>query len=264
MPERAHPSLSLLVLAFAPIVATTLVGCGGSEGPKPRSPIPVTAREGETSPTASQSATQSATQSASQSSYQPAAPSAGAAPAAQPPATAPAAPPAAAPAAPTKTSTADSDPALIEVAGIAAPKPTTWTWQAPTMQFRTLQYAVPGDGDSTSSAELVVSVFAGNDGGPIESNITRWAGQFRTAEGGPATPKREEKEIDGMKVILVELAGSYMAMGAAGPRPDTLQLAAIIRAPNNNIFIRLVGPTKTVEANRESWNALVAGLKRAG
>jgi hypothetical protein len=246
MSDFAHRSSLAVVLALAPLVATPLVGCGSADGPKPRSPTPVTAREEASNQPPAQQAPAAPTQAA-------------AAPAATPPAA-----PAAAPAAPTKTSTADSDPALIEVAGIAAPKPATWTWQAPTMQFRTLQYAVPGEGDSTTSAELVVSVFAGNDGGPIESNITRWAGQFRTAEGGPATPKREEKEIDGMKVILVELAGAYMAMGAAGPRPDTLQLAAIIRAPNNNIFIRLVGPSKTVEANREAWNALVAGLKRAG
>ncbi len=130
------------------------------------------------------------------------------------------------------------------------------------MQFRTLQYAVPGAGDSTSAAELIVSVFAGGDGGPLEGNITRWAGQFRTDDGQSATPVRSEKEIDGMKIILVELKGAYMAMGSPAPKSDSMQLAAIIQAPGRNVFIRLVGPAKTVEAQRANWTALVDGLKK--
>ncbi|MDZ4754515.1 MAG: hypothetical protein SGJ11_08460 [Phycisphaerae bacterium] len=164
---------------------------------------------------------------------------------------------------PSAVSTAESDPSKIEVAGIIAPKPTTWTWQAPTMQFRTLQYSVPGDGDSTTAAELVVSVFDGSDGGPIDGNIDRWAGQFRMPDGTAATPIRSEQEIDGMKVILVELTGAYSGMGASGPKPGTKQLAAIVRAPGHSVFLRLIGPETTVEAERGAWETLVAGLKKS-
>ena len=73
-----------------------------------------------------------------------------------------------------KTSSSADDPTVLEVAGLRAPKPATWVWTKPTMQFRTLQYAVPGEGDSTKGAELIVSVFVAGDGGPLEANITRW------------------------------------------------------------------------------------------
>lgn len=157
----------------------------------------------------------------------------------------------------------DDDPALMEVGGIAAPKPPQWTWQQPSMQFRTLQYAVPAPGESTGSAELIVSVFLGDDGGPLDTNIARWVGQFRSAAGQPVEPIREERDIDGMRVILLELAGSYQGMGGAGPKPEFMQLGAIIDAPQRRVFIRLLGPASTVEANRQAWKDLIEGMRDA-
>lgn len=157
----------------------------------------------------------------------------------------------------------DDDTTTMEVGGIVAPKPAQWTWQQPTMQFRTLQYAVPAPGESSGSAELIVSVFLEGDGGPTETNIDRWVGQFRTAAGGPVESNREERTIDGMRVILLDLAGTYQGMGGTGPRPDFRQLSAIIEAPGRRVFIRLLGPTATVEANIAQWNALVEGLRDA-
>lgn len=161
-----------------------------------------------------------------------------------------------------KTSTSADDATALEVAGLRAPKPATWVWTKPTMQFRTLQYAVPGEGDSTKGAELIVSVFVSGDGGPIDANITRWASQFRVGDT-PPTPKRAQKEVGPLKVELVELAGDYMAMGAAAAKKDFLQLAAIVQAEGRNVFFRLVGPTETVEANRAAFEKLIDGLMPA-
>jgi hypothetical protein len=155
----------------------------------------------------------------------------------------------------------DDDTTKMEVAGIVAPKPAQWTWQQPTMQFRDLQYAVPAPGASAGSAELIVSVFLEGDGGPTETNIDRWVGQFRTAEGGRVESNRQERTIDGMRVILLDLAGTYQGMGGTGPRPDFRQLSAIVEAQGRRIFIRLLGPTATVEANVAQWNALIEGLR---
>lgn len=241
-----------------PAALVTLVALGAcSESPKPRPPAPpVTAPNAPAAP-------QSNANAAAPAVAPPGDPHAGLG---IPPANPQGAPPV--PAAPAntdswKTSTATDDATKIEVAGLEMPKPTTWTWQQPTMQFRTLQYAVPAAGDSKDAAELVISLFMGADGGPIEGNITRWANQFRDAEGKAASPKVEEKEIDGMKVTLVELKGAYMAMGAPAPKEGTLQLGAIVRAEGRSVFIRLNGPEKTVEAERANWDKLIAGLKHA-
>jgi hypothetical protein len=162
-----------------------------------------------------------------------------------------------------KLSGAGDDAARVEIAGLVLPKPPTWTWQQPTMQFRTLQYAVPGAADSTGAAELVFSLFKAGDGGPIESNITRWSGQFRTAEGGASTPVRSERSVAGLKVTIVENRGGYVPMGAPAPRSGFAQLGAIIEAPGRNVFIRLVGPEATVDANRAAFEAMVDGMTLA-
>jgi hypothetical protein len=161
-----------------------------------------------------------------------------------------------------KVSTSADDPQWLEVAGFRAPKPASWAWTKPSMQFRTLQYTVPGEGDSTKAAELIVSVFVAGDGGPLDANIERWRGQFRN-NNEPVEAKRSSKEVGPLKIEFVELAGDYMAMGAPAPKKDSLQLAAIVQAEGRNVFFRLVGPKETVEANREVFNKLIDGLMPA-
>lgn len=161
-----------------------------------------------------------------------------------------------------RTSTSADDPASLEVAGLRAPKPTSWVWTKPSMQFRTLQYSVPGEGDSTKQAELIVSVFVDGDGGPLDANIERWRNQFRVGDRPPEA-KRSAKKIGPLDVELVELAGDYMAMGSPAPKRDFLQLAAIVQAEGRNVFFRLVGPTETVEANRANFDKLVDGIMPA-
>jgi hypothetical protein len=187
---------------------------------------------------------------------------------------APAAGPAAAPAGvaaavdsavdPTKwrTSTSADDPAVVEVAGLRAPKPTSWVWTKPSMQFRTLQYAVAGEVDSTKAAELVISVFVAGDGGPLDANIARWKGQFRQGDAAPE-PKVTDKEVGPLKVKFVELEGDYMAMGAAAAKREFAQIGAIVQAPGRNVFFRLIGPKETIEANRADFMKMIDGLMPA-
>jgi hypothetical protein len=161
-----------------------------------------------------------------------------------------------------RTSTSADDATVVEVAGLRAPKPASWVWTKPSMQFRTLQYAVAGEGDSTKAAELIISVFMGDDGGPLDANITRWKGQFRVGDAAPEA-KLSDKQIGPMKVTFVELEGDYMAMGAPAPRKDFSQIGAIAEATGRKVFFRLIGPKETVEANRADFMKMIDGLMPA-
>ncbi|MSR69278.1 MAG: hypothetical protein EXS17_02905 [Phycisphaerales bacterium] len=161
-----------------------------------------------------------------------------------------------------KVSSADSDAKIVEIAGFVMPKPAIWQWQSPSMQFRALQYAVPGIGES-GAAEVVFSVFAAGDGGPIDMNIKRWASQFRNEDGSEAIAKLQERTVAGMPVKWIELAGRYQGMGQAAPRPNMMQLGAILQAPDRTVFMRLVGPAATVEAARSDFEAMVGGVQEA-
>ncbi|MEE2971786.1 MAG: hypothetical protein VX672_01550 [Planctomycetota bacterium] len=161
-------------------------------------------------------------------------------------------------------STAADDPKQAEVGGLVFPKPPTWVWTTPRMRFRTLQYEVPGVGGGTGAAELVFSLFNGNDGGPTDMNIDRWVGQFRSPGGGPAEATTSVEDIGGLTGPRMETRGDYQAMGQPAPRPGQVQFGAIVEAPGRRVFVRLVGPEATVEAAREDFDRLIAGVMPAG
>ncbi|MBM4113490.1 MAG: hypothetical protein FJ253_09015 [Phycisphaerae bacterium] len=160
-------------------------------------------------------------------------------------------------------SSASSDPTLVEVAGFVMPKPVAWQWQKPTMQFRTLQYSVPSDGGASPAAELIFSAFPKGGAGPLEANLQRWAGQFRTDDGSEPAPVRAQStaQVNGLKVARIELHGAYMGMGAAAPRPGTTQLGAIVEGPSSDLFIRLLGPEATVNEARAAFERMLAEIR---
>ncbi len=157
-------------------------------------------------------------------------------------------------------STPSSDPRVVQVAGLEAPKPPAWIWQQPTMQFRTLQYAVPAM-TRAPAAEFIVSAFLA-DGGPIDGNLERWRLQFQDESGQPVDATTEVREINGLRVHLIELRGSYRGMGAAAPRAGQVQMGAIVEASPATVYLRLLGPAETVDAHVESWWRLIEGLRR--
>ncbi len=162
-----------------------------------------------------------------------------------------------------RVSTAESDPGVVELVGLTMDKPVSWAWQAPSVAFRTLQYSVPAPNGRGGAAELVFSVFRAGDGGPLQANIDRWIAQFRTAEGAAATPKQCELTVGKLNVHRIDLEGTYKGMGAAAGRPEWAQLGAIVEAPGGNVFIRLLGPRATVEAQHAAFEAMVASLRES-
>jgi len=229
------------------------IGCERAPAPKPPAPLTPNAKN----PRAPQSSAApvsappagAASASAAQASATPSGPGQQSAPVE------------AQPAAAVRVSSATSDPKLIEIGGLVMPKPVAWQWQAPTVQFRALQYAVPTKAAGASDAELVFSVFAAGDGGPMDANVKRWISQFRREDGSPAEAVIADSTVNGIAVKTIELAGLYQGMGQAAPRPGIRQLGAILRTGNGTVFIRLVGPDATVESWRSEFDAMIAGVQ---
>jgi hypothetical protein len=160
------------------------------------------------------------------------------------------------------TSSATSNPSLIELPSITLPKPAAWTWVKPSMQFRTLQYQVcnSGSGKVAPCADLIVSVFKLGDGGSVDANIGRWKNQFQNTDGSPAQPTRSQRVVAGASVTRVDLKGAWKGMGMGEAQNNSEQLAAAIELPQETIYIRMVGPESTVEAARKEFEAMVDGL----
>ena len=157
---------------------------------------------------------------------------------------------------------ADDDSTFASFLGLRGPKPDSWTVEPPPNRMVDTNFRVPAP-DGSRPANINVFFFGAGMGGSIEDNIDRWAGQFRSPDGGPVEPALETFETGGMTVTMVELAGSYQGMGDPEPSDDQLMLSAIIDAPAGRIFIRLVGDAATVEHNREDYMSFIRGLRRA-
>jgi hypothetical protein len=148
------------------------------------------------------------------------------------------------------------------VAGIQWSVPKAWT-VLPERPMRVASYRIPAAGGDTEVGECAVFHFEGGQGGPLDANIERWAGQF---EGSPQ-PKRSSKEVNGMKVELVQIEGSYLSPGgpmmqSTGKKENYGLHGAIVEGPQGLVFFKLTGPKKTVEAADADFNALIGSFTK--
>jgi hypothetical protein len=147
-------------------------------------------------------------------------------------------------------------------AGLKWTAPAGWKAEAQ-RPMRAATYAVapaPGDQDA---AECAVYFFGAGQGGSIDANIDRWKGQFRPA----ASVQPRKRTIHGLPVTTIDISGEYSGMG--GPmatQPSAKSgyrlLGAIVEGSGGNIFIKFTGPAKTIGANQQKFDQLLASFDK--
>lgn len=150
-------------------------------------------------------------------------------------------------------------------AALAWTSPSAWISQKPASPMRRAQYKVPG---KAGDGECVVFYFGPGQGGDPMANAKRWADMFSAPDGSPAgnTMKTSEIEVGGLKVFVVEVAGTYnggMTMTAvpATPMPGYRLLGAVAPGPDANWYFKFTGPDATVDEQRDAFTAMVKSLK---
>jgi len=148
------------------------------------------------------------------------------------------------------------------VAGVKWTVPKRWTLQ-PERPMRVATYTVPAAEGDAEPAECVASFFGSGQGGPVEMNIDRWKGQFEN----PVEVSKNSAEVKGVAVTTVELTGTYLAPGgpmmqSTGKKENSRLLGAVITAPEGTVFFKMTGPSKTVEAGRKEFHAMVNSLSK--
>ncbi len=148
------------------------------------------------------------------------------------------------------------------VAGVQWSVPKRWEEQG-ARQMRAATYIIPATQGGPEPAECAVFYFGNSQGGSVDMNIDRWVGQFETAN----LPARSEREVNGMKVTLVQIAGAYLApagpmMQSQGKKDNFRLLGAIVDGPQGSVFFKLTGPAKTVGDCEGEFDAMVGSLSR--
>jgi hypothetical protein len=138
--------------------------------------------------------------------------------------------------------------------------PNGWLEEERTSSMRVAQFRLSKVATDTEDASLVLYYFGQGQGGSAAANIERWVGQMKQAEGGPSRDRaREEKlEAHGLKIVTLDVAGTYVAETAPGSgeflnKPGYRLRAAVVETPKGPYFLKLVGPEQTVAHWNESF-----------
>jgi hypothetical protein len=149
-----------------------------------------------------------------------------------------------------------------QVAGLTWGVPKSWT-VGPEKPMRAATYMIAPQSGETEGCECAVFHFGQGVGGDVESNVARWATQFEQPEG----PKKESKEVNSLKVTIVQIAGTFLAPGgpmmmSSGKKENYRLLGAIVDGPQGSVFFKLTGPAKTVTAAANDFDAMVNSLTK--
>ena len=153
------------------------------------------------------------------------------------------------------------------VAGLTFTAPSGWKAVPSSSSMRVAQYAIPRAAGDAADAELIVYYFGGT-GGTVEANIERWLGQMQQPDGksSSAVAKRESRTVNGLKVTLVDVSGTYIAEMTPGSAqrhnsPGFRLRAAVIETANGPYFVKMTGPARTVAAAEKPFEQFLASLK---
>ena len=131
--------------------------------------------------------------------------------------------------------------------------PDGWVVEKTSSSMRVAQYKLPkADGDP-EDASLVLYYFGQGQGGATQANIDRWIGQMHQPDGSDskAKAKSESLTVNGLKVTMVDVAGTYSAEMSPGAgdftsKPGYRLRAAVVETPKGSYFAKLTGPEKTI------------------
>ncbi|WP_437312400.1 hypothetical protein [Sorangium sp. So ce385] len=175
-----------------------------------------------------------------------------------------------------RTAAEPEPPPAASGAPVAAPLawdvPGSWAaLEAPRAGPRKAIYKVPRAADDKDDVEVQVLSFGLGSKGDVEANFREWFAQFDGDVGAKA--RRESFEVRGMRVELVEVAGTYKIplgpQGGARRRApvemvkDGYRLVgAAVRTPDRgNWFFRMVGPDETVQSARSGFRGLLESVR---
>ena len=155
---------------------------------------------------------------------------------------------------------------VLAAAGLTFQAPDGWKSVPPSSSMRVAEFALPRAAGDAEDAELVVYYFGG-EGGGVEANIQRWETQMVPPPGKTPVPtRRETRTVNGLKVTLVDVHGTYVAAmmpgaSAHNDKPGFRLRAGVVETPKGPYFLKLTGPEKTVAKWDDAFGRFVASLK---
>lgn len=157
--------------------------------------------------------------------------------------------------------------AVVDLAGMKSAAPADWKQETPTNTMRMAQFKLPkADGDK-DDAELALFVFPGGSG-TLQQNLDRQVAKFQPAAGKDKVEQKVEKvKVGGIEATYQDVTGTFLKkpfpMAEKGtPVPDYRQLYVVFETKDGKqYYMTLLGPTKTVEKHKKSFEEWLKNFK---
>ena len=159
---------------------------------------------------------------------------------------------------------------VTEIDGLKSTAPAAWKQAKATNEMQVHVFTIPkGDGDKYD-AQLTVFFFGSGGGGGSKANLDRWKGMIKPAEGTKAEDafKTTDMKVGEIKVTILEGNGDYVHKARPFDQNDKGELrtnyrlvGVIFESPNGPYFMRMVGPQKTMEANKKAFEGWLKNFK---
>ena len=155
----------------------------------------------------------------------------------------------------------------LELAGLKATPPKEWKLKEQAANsMRMATYTLPmADGDK-EDGDLAVFFFKGG-AGTLEQNLERQRGKFLPADGkAKIDEKSSEVKVGTFKATYQDISGTFkkkpfpMAEKFT-PMKDYRQIYVVFEATEGQYYMNLLGPAKTVEKHKKSFDELLAAFK---
>ena len=142
--------------------------------------------------------------------------------------------------------------------------PGAWKKVKPKFDFYHAEFNIPKVEGDEKDARITFSQV----GGTIAQNLQRWVDQFKGLdEGSEDALKKMNMEIDGNKVRVIHIEGTFIDGGGRpfGPKTErenyVLMGAAIETGGGGNVYIKAYGPAKTMKKNHAQLKKMLEGMK---
>ncbi len=167
------------------------------------------------------------------------------------------------PAEPASTTAGDTDTAPQPDATMATggesfefETPPGWQQIAPS-EFRNPNFIIGTNGE----IECYVSTLKGTGGGLLV-NANRWRGQMGRAPYSEEDFARLPRAtVLGHEAVIVDFNGDFSGMGADQAKPGYRLVGALIQAPDEAIFIKMIGPDAATEAEKNNFALFAQSLR---
>ncbi len=135
-----------------------------------------------------------------------------------------------------------------------------------------LKFSIPGAWKSGTPGQFVLATYTlpnvsgsqinfSTAGGDVNSNLNRWRGQIKGADGQPAAGDVSEHTVSGQRVTIYKATGTFESM-SGGKQPNTAFRGAIIQMPSQSVFVRLTVPADKAKLIDAEWERVVLGFTR--